>query len=84
MWEARVSVRSAEGEVLDRLARTLGPEAAGEGTRLTARVVRAPDGALELELSARDTSSMRAALNTYLGWVHLALRTSRVARAPAQ
>jgi len=32
-----------------------------------------------LSISARDSGAMRAALNTYLGWVHLSLATARAA-----
>jgi tRNA threonylcarbamoyladenosine modification (KEOPS) complex Pcc1 subunit len=33
-----------------------------------------------LSISARDSGAMRAALNTYLGWVHLSLATAQAAR----
>ena len=59
--------------------RSLGPESSREVPRARAQVRRTGDRTLELALDARDSGALRAALNTYLGWIHLALATARVA-----
>ena len=74
-WSASIVVRRPDPESIDRLARALGPEAAREVPRARAAIAR-PDGrTLELRIEARDTGALRAALNTYLGWVALATAT---------
>jgi tRNA threonylcarbamoyladenosine modification (KEOPS) complex Pcc1 subunit len=62
------------------LASALAPEASRDVPRAQAEVRREQGSIVELALTARDTGSVRAALNTYLGWVHLALSTERTAR----
>ena len=79
-WRATIVVRAPEASIASHLERALNPEAAREVPRSTAAVHRRPDGRVEIEISARDSGAMRAALNTYLGWVHLAVAAARVAR----
>jgi tRNA threonylcarbamoyladenosine modification (KEOPS) complex Pcc1 subunit len=78
-WTASVEVSSKTPAVLDWVEEALRPEAAREVPRAHADVHRGPGGSLELTISARDSGAMRAALNTYLGWIHLSLATARAA-----
>lgn len=80
-WSATVAVRVRRSEVADWLARALGPEAVREVPRASARVHRVADATVELAMEARDAGALRAALNTYLGWVQLALATAQTARS---
>jgi tRNA threonylcarbamoyladenosine modification (KEOPS) complex Pcc1 subunit len=76
-WTGTVTVRVRDPRLAERLERALWPESAREVPRARARLDRAPDDTLTLSVDARDTGAMRAALNTYLGWVHLSLATAR-------
>lgn len=78
-WTATVRVRVGSAAVSDWMERALGPEASREVPRAKAELRRDAPGSLELRISARDSGAMRAALNTYLGWIHLALATARAA-----
>jgi tRNA threonylcarbamoyladenosine modification (KEOPS) complex Pcc1 subunit len=81
-WTASVEVRLDDPAVADWLEQALRPEASREVPRAHAELKRGPGPVLELSISARDSGAMRAALNTYLGWIHLSLATARAARAP--
>ncbi|NNN17105.1 MAG: hypothetical protein HKL79_01905 [Thermoplasmata archaeon] len=81
-WTATISIRLEEAEVADWLARALAPEAAREVPRATASIDHSVPNIVRISLEARDTGAARAALNTYLGWVHLTLETVRAARTP--
>jgi tRNA threonylcarbamoyladenosine modification (KEOPS) complex Pcc1 subunit len=81
-WTGTVTVRLDNERRATRLERTLFPESAREVPRARASVDRGPAGTVRLSISARDTGSMRAAMNTYLGWIDLALATERTAGAP--
>ena len=78
-WSASVRIERADPAELDRLARALAPEATREVPRASARVLRPAPRLLELAIEARDTGALRAALNTYLGWIALAAATESVA-----
>jgi tRNA threonylcarbamoyladenosine modification (KEOPS) complex Pcc1 subunit len=80
-WVATVTVRAADPRLAGMLERALRPEAAREVPRARATLGRGGPREVTLEIEARDTGAMRAALNTYLGWVHLALETVRRGRA---
>ena len=62
------------------LADALVPEAAREVPRSRASVRRA-GSVVELRVDASDAGAMRAALNTYLGWIALALATVQAAQS---
>jgi len=79
VWSASVTVRCADPALVRWVEQSLRPEAAREVPRSTADVRLTPDGRFVLSISARDSGAMRAALNTYLGWVHLSLATARAA-----
>jgi len=79
-WSASIRVRSRDPELCLWLEQSLRPEAAREVPRAHAELGRDSLGSVELVISARDSGAMRAALNTYLGWVHLSLATARAAK----
>jgi tRNA threonylcarbamoyladenosine modification (KEOPS) complex Pcc1 subunit len=81
-WTATITVDRSDPDVIDRLARTLGPEAGREVPRARARLERAAPTRLVLHIETKDTGALRAALNTFLGWLDLAAATERVAAAP--
>ena len=78
-WTATISLRVREPQVGDWVERALRPEAAREVPRSSAEVRRGTQGELTVAISARDSGAMRAALNTYLGWIHLSLATAEAA-----
>lgn len=61
------------------LEESLRPEAAREVPRASARLRHSSPGSVEVTIRADDAGAMRAALNTYLGWIDLGLATARVA-----
>jgi len=81
-WNATVTVRATDPSVEDWLEQALRPESSREVPRARAELGRVADGGVELRISARDSGALRAALNTYLGWVHLSLATARAADRP--
>jgi tRNA threonylcarbamoyladenosine modification (KEOPS) complex Pcc1 subunit len=78
-WSATVTVRIRDPRLADRLERSLRPEAEREVPRGRGELTRPSPDSIELAIAARDSGAMRAALNTYLGWVHLSLATARAA-----
>lgn len=76
-WSATLEVLRPTAADADRLFRALGPESSREVPRATASVERAGASGVRLRIAARDTGALRAALNTYLGWVQLALATEQ-------
>ena len=81
-WTASVRLRSASPAVVEWLEQALRPEAEREVPRARAEIYRGEAGSLEVAISARDSGAMRAALNTYLGWIHLSLATAQAAARP--
>ena len=80
-WTARLAVRLDTPRLADWLERALRPEASREVPRTRAEVLRTGESAIEVAITARDVGALRAALNTYLGWIHLSLETARTAAA---
>jgi tRNA threonylcarbamoyladenosine modification (KEOPS) complex Pcc1 subunit len=74
-WTVRISVRLPQVELATWVERALGPEASREVPRARATIERAAPSTIDVAITARDTGAVRAAMNTYLGWVHLALDT---------
>ncbi len=70
-----VTIRTTEGGKLEAALR---PEASRPLPR-TKISMRLADGDLLLEVRARDTSSLRAALNSYLRWASTALEVMKEA-----
>ena len=81
-WLTTVRLQLDDPALVDWLDRALRPEASREVPRAHAELRRGGEASLELTIQARDSGAMRAALNTYLGWIHLSLATARTARAP--
>ncbi len=74
-WEGTIACRTTDPSVARWLAQALGPEVAREVPRARARVdLRSPTEVV-LEVRASETGPLRAALNTYLGWIHLSIET---------
>jgi len=82
-WEATIRVRTRPADVAGWLVAALSPEAAREVPRAGATITETPPDGLTIVVDAADAGAMRAALNTYLGWVDLAARTARGAAPPA-
>jgi len=78
-WSATVRLATGDRELAGWLERALRPEAAREVPRART-AVRRTGATVELRMEASDAGAMRAALNTYLGWVALSLATARAAR----
>ena len=81
-WTATVTVRTGHERLAGMLARSLRPEAEREVPRARAILRRPSPDTVELAITARDLGALRAALNTYLGWVSLSLTTARSAAPP--
>ncbi len=79
-WRATVRVRAPSPEWGAWLEASLRPEAAREVPRARATLHRDEGAELRLEIEAHDAGALRAALNTYLGWVQLAAGTLSAAR----
>ena len=75
-WTATIRVHVRDPALGSWVERALRPEAAREVPRARAELRPLARGDLEVTVSARDIGAMRAALNTYLGWIHLALATA--------
>jgi len=82
-WTATLTVALPDPAEADWLASALGPESAREVPRAGASVHRRGPTTVEVVVRAADAGAMRAALNTYLGWIELTLATVRTARAAA-
>ncbi len=83
-WSATLTVATRGRPDLARwVARALKPEAARELARAAAHVRDRGGSRIEVSVRAADAGAMRAALNTYLGWVHLSLATALAAEANA-
>jgi len=78
-WSATVRLSAGRSELARWLEEALSPEAAREVPR-TRTALRRRGSAIELRVEASDAGAMRAALNTYLGWVALSLATVRAAQ----
>ena len=83
-WNATLTVRTRTGRLAAMLERSLQPEADREVPRARAALHRPSPDTVEITISARDSGAMRAAVNTYLGWISLAVATvGAVNRPPA-
>ncbi|MCI4324532.1 MAG: CTAG/PCC1 family protein [Thermoplasmata archaeon] len=80
-WSATFTVQLDSAEAAQHLFRSLGPEAAREVPKTSATISLPTPTSLCLEVRASDAGSLRAAANTFLGWVDLAGASEAVARA---
>lgn len=78
-WQATIELHRRSAPGVERLELALRPEAAREVPRSRSTLRRAGELSLTIEIEAADTGALRAALNTYLGWIGLALAAERVA-----
>jgi tRNA threonylcarbamoyladenosine modification (KEOPS) complex Pcc1 subunit len=79
-WTAAIRVRLEDPAAADRLFRSLSPEAEREVPKARTELRRDSPARLSLTIATPDTGALRAALNTYLGWIDLAAATERVGR----
>lgn len=77
-WQAELAVRCESPEAAERMYRVLAPESSREVPRARAELGPPEDATLRLRIEARDTGALRAALQTFLGWVQLEEETARV------
>ena len=80
-WQGTILLRRPNPESARRLFRALGPEASREVPRARVRISVPEPTVVRIQIEARDTGGLRAALNTYLGWMALAERTEALAGA---
>jgi tRNA threonylcarbamoyladenosine modification (KEOPS) complex Pcc1 subunit len=76
-WVASIVVRRPTANSAGHLLAVLSPEAGREVPRSTASISQRGD-TVTLRVRARDTGALRAAVNTFLGWVDLATRTEQL------
>lgn len=82
-WSAHLTVHRPDRGSAERLRAALTPEADREVPRARARIEPGATDRLELRVEAADSGALRAALNTYLGWVSLVVATEeRAAERP--
>jgi tRNA threonylcarbamoyladenosine modification (KEOPS) complex Pcc1 subunit len=81
-WQATITLTTEPPEVAGWLASALSPEAAREVPRASASVAPIGPGAIAVSIEASDAGAMRAALNTYLGWVELSIATAAASAPP--
>ncbi len=81
-WTATVAIRTGRVELARWLEEALAPEAAREVPRARTTMRRA-GATVTLHVAASDAGAMRAALNTFLGWVALSLATVSAAEGAA-
>lgn len=81
-WHAVVEWEGDPPEQLDRLRRAMAPEA---GDLLgKSKVELSRTGAqLRMAITADSTPTLRAALNSYLRWLEMAVRVDELASVPA-
>ncbi len=83
-WEGTITIGPALPVVLRSLERALEPEVAREVPRAGASLRRNRSGTLGLSIRSADTGALRAALNTYLGWIDLVVGTVRAVSEPSE
>jgi tRNA threonylcarbamoyladenosine modification (KEOPS) complex Pcc1 subunit len=79
-WTARFVVTLDSAAAAEHLLAALGPEAAREVPKATATLGRPSPESVSIDVRASEPGALRAAANTYLGWVALASGAERAAR----
>ncbi|MCI4327341.1 MAG: hypothetical protein L3K16_06880 [Thermoplasmata archaeon] len=82
-WTAKFTVDLESAESADHLLAALVPEATREVPKTSATLGRPSGTQVTIDVRASDAGSLRAAANTYLGWVDLAAGSELVARKAA-
>ncbi len=76
----RAEIRLGDCPDLEILKKSLAPETVSDISRTEVEVVIAEaDGELVITIRSEDLSSLRAALNSYLRWLKLAMETNELA-----
>lgn len=78
-WTANFRVELPDPDAAERLLAVLAPEAAREVPRARAQLGRPAPNVVTIDVEASEAASLRAAANTYLGWVDLAESAAAVA-----
>ena len=73
----RARIRLADIDGLDILGKSISPEASRDMPRTKIKVEKVGDE-LVVDIEAEDISSLRAALNSYLRWLKLAMETREI------
>jgi tRNA threonylcarbamoyladenosine modification (KEOPS) complex Pcc1 subunit len=73
--QATIRLKFASKKNLDVVLKALAPEAARPTTSRSHVKTSSADNILTLEFKARDTSSLRAVVNSYLHWILLVMDT---------
>jgi tRNA threonylcarbamoyladenosine modification (KEOPS) complex Pcc1 subunit len=79
-WTAQLIVPCGSRAAAERTRAALAPEIKREVPRARVSGLREDGDRLVVDLTASDTGAMRAALNTYLGWIGLIRAAEDVAR----
>lgn len=69
--QAVIRLRFASDRTLDVASKALLPEVMKSGTSRSHVMIGSANGVLILEFEAKDTSALRAAVNSYLHWILL-------------
>lgn len=75
IWAGRLEVDCRDPASARRLYLALAPESAREVPRARAELGSPTGATLSLRLEAADTGALRAAVQTFLGWVELSEET---------
>jgi tRNA threonylcarbamoyladenosine modification (KEOPS) complex Pcc1 subunit len=73
--QAVIRLKLASKKNLDAMLKALEPEAMKPATARSRVSIKGEKGFLTLEFEARDTSALRAVVNSYLHWVSLSMDT---------
>ena len=73
--QAVIRLKFASRKKLDVMLKALGPEAMKPTTSRSRISIKGERNVLTLEFEARDTSALRAAVNSYLHWISLTIDT---------
>jgi tRNA threonylcarbamoyladenosine modification (KEOPS) complex Pcc1 subunit len=76
-WDAELHVECDTPDAARRLYRVLAPEAAREVPRARAELLKPSGTRVSIHIWTRDTGALRAAVQTFLGWVQLEAATTR-------
>jgi tRNA threonylcarbamoyladenosine modification (KEOPS) complex Pcc1 subunit len=76
--QARITLRLSSRRLIEAIAKSLHPELDGQVDAKAHASLKVHGKCLELKFHARDTTSLRAILNSYLRMVSACVRVARV------
>ena len=79
-WSAQFRVTLDDPEAAERLLAVLGPEASRDVPKASVGLARPSPNTVAIDVRTSEVGALRAAANTYLGWVDLAVGAASVAR----